>query len=205
MNRPLPPEHLLDSDPEAELFVPAPELWLWTHAQFLCEDGAFFNPDHLHLTDAEFGVLWAAGRAERHMNRIVATAELVNAKGSTWAKARERYQLRTWFGFLPTFLLTFDARWMAEEADEASYCAALDHELYHCGQKADAWGSPRFDPQGNPIFGLRGHDVEEFVGVTRRWGVGASAGRTAELVAAAGRAPLFSPAQIARGCGTCQS
>lgn len=50
-----------------------------------------------------------------------------------------------------------------------------------------------------PKLGIRGHDVEEFVGIVRRYG----AGDTAKFVAAAQRAPEVGHADIARACGTC--
>jgi len=48
---------------------------------------------------------------------------------------------------------------------------ALEHELYHIVQSVDEFGAPKFNRDtGMPTLTLRGHDVEEFVGVVRRYG-----------------------------------
>jgi hypothetical protein len=54
----------------------------------------------------------------------------------------------------------------------------------------DEFGCPKFNRQtGLPVFGMIGHDVEEFVGIVRRYGAGSAAGRTRDLVAAAKKKP----------------
>ncbi|WP_275593268.1 putative metallopeptidase [Rhizobium gallicum] len=74
---------------------------------------------------------------------------------------------------MPHFLLTFDAHY-ASTCSDAEFCALVEHELYHAGQERDAFGAPKFRRDGSPAFGLRGHDVEEFVGVVRRYGADAA-------------------------------
>lgn len=111
-------------------------------------------------------------------------------------------QLLDWFGEVPTFLLTFDAEYAATCTD-AEFMALVEHELYHAGQERDAFGAPRFNKQtGKPIFGIRGHDVEEFVGVVRRYG--ASAAHVEEMVVAANAGPEIARVDVARACGTCR-
>jgi hypothetical protein len=81
----------------------------------------------------------------------------------------------------------------------------VEHELYHCAQVLDLFGMPRFRrDDGKPIFAMRGHDAEEFVGVVRRYGVGVAAGGVAELVKAANEVPTVARAAIGLACGTCQ-
>nr|WP_271894430.1 putative metallopeptidase [Phyllobacterium sp. IY22] len=47
----------------------------------------------------------------------------------------------------------------------------MEHELYHAGQDRDSFGAPKFRKStGLPVFILRGHDIEEFIGVVRRYG-----------------------------------
>ena len=38
------------------------------------------------------------------------------------------------------------------------------------GFQVDREGAPRFDDEGRPVWGLQGHDVEEFAAVVRRYG-----------------------------------
>lgn len=117
-----------------------------------------------------------------------------------WAKARAEQQVREWFGFIPDFILTFSAPY-ATHASDAEFCALVEHELYHCGQERDEWDAPKFRKSGLPAFTMRGHDVEEFVGVVRRYGADASGVR--DLVEAASHEPLIARASIAQACGTC--
>jgi hypothetical protein len=82
------------------------------------------------------------------------------------AAGRAIEQMKDWFGCLPDFLVTVDV--VSGTFDDASFCALVEHELYHCAQATDAFGYPKFHrDSGDPIWGIRGHDVEECR--TRRW------------------------------------
>lgn len=193
--RPAPPDGV-------GAFGPAPELTDWIFRTFILPGGALTNPEHGHLSHARLGALWATVPCVRRGVRAVGMAERPEARGHPWVAGRAEFQLEAWFGFVPDFLLTFDAVWWGEVSD-ATACALVEHELYHCGQARDRFGAPRFTKEGRPVFELRGHDVEEFVGVVRRYGAGAAAGRTAELVQAAALRPEVAAADIAGACGLC--
>lgn len=105
-----------------------------------------------------------------------------------------------WFGRVPSFLITLDAAYCANCTD-AEFCALIEHELYHVSHALDKHGAPAFTMEGRPKLKIRGHDVEEFVGVVRRYGAGD--GATAQLVAAANGKAEVSSASIASVCGTC--
>ena len=78
----------------------------------------------------------------------------------------------------------------------------LDHELYHFAQATDRFGAPRFnEATGRPRFCIKRHDVEEFVGVVRRFGVLGES--MTSLMIAASEAPEVAPAKLAQSCGTC--
>lgn len=51
-----------------------------------------------------------------------------------------------------------------------------------------------------PVLKLRGHDVEEFVGVVRRYGASKD---VQEMVDAANRPAEVAQIDVARACGTC--
>lgn len=207
LERPRPPASLLGEDGEttATPFLPAPELLAWFRAAFLDEGAPLENEDHAHLRDADIGVLWCALPNARQGNQVVGQAEPLQLQGGKWAKARQFMQIEQWFGLIPDFLLTFHADY-ADSVDDATFCSLVEHELYHCAQAKDVYGAPRFSKTtGKPIFEMRGHDVEEFVGVVRRYGVGAAAGQTAALVEAANAGPLFGAADLRGCCGTCGS
>jgi hypothetical protein len=168
------------------------------------EGSPLHNPDHAHLLMASVVFIWTSEENERQMNRVVGTAELSRPKPmmGQWEKARYRAQFRGWFPpeehaewRMPDFLITLYAPFAAQ-ADNATFCAVVEHELYHCALK-------RITDRGVPIWAIRGHDVEEFVGIVARYGVGAAAGKTVELVEASKKRPLIAPAQIDGVCGTC--
>lgn len=102
-------------------------------------------------------------------------------------------------------MITLDAPYCAGASDTA-FCALLEHELYHCGQKVND-GTPVFSREtGLPQWAIRGHDVEEFIGVVRRYGKDAAGWQVAEMVRAAAqyeREPVFSPETLAGVCGSC--
>jgi hypothetical protein len=198
MTRPSAPS---DLDLEG-VFVAAPELEDWARAHFIAEHGPLSNADHEHLRDAYIGFLWTNVGNTRNMIGIAATCELgdPNAQGK-WPKARAEQQVRAWFGVIPDFIITVNVDcW--NECDDTQCCALIEHELYHAAQKQDAFGAPRFSKEtGKPLYSIRGHDVEEFIGVVRRYGaVGAN---VRAMVDAANARPLIAPALIEMACGTC--
>lgn len=200
LQRPRPPEQLLAG---GKRFAAAPELLSWLREAFIIGDGPLVNPDHAHLRFAHLGCLWTNIPNSRHMNAIAGTCEAPMKKGG-WPGEREQFQLRNWFGSLPNFLLTFDALY-ANECGDIEFCALVEHELYHCAQKRDKFGGLMFGKGGKPVYAIRGHDVEEHLGIVRRYGAGAAAGKTAELVRLAGQKPQIAEVDIAGICGTCSA
>jgi len=182
-------------------FVPAPDVLSWLRDTFLHEAGPLFNPDHAHLRDGKLGVLWTNCDNSRNMRSVIGQAELMPPMAmGKWQRSRAIQQVEEWFGAMPDFLLTFSAP-AAHDMDDASFCALVEHELYHCAQKMDQYGMPKFKEDGSPSFAIRGHDVEEFVGVVARYG--AIDPGVAAMVEVAGRQPLMRAASIAGACGTC--
>jgi len=197
--RPMPPEF----DDWHTAFLPAPEVAGWVRDNFLTKNAPLYNPEHKHLLDANLCFLWARNSTARQGNAVVGQAERLQFQGSKWQRERQEQQINEWFGVEPDFLITLSAPY-AESIDDATFCALVEHELYHCGQQMDEFGSPKFNRQtGMPIFGIRGHDVEEFVGVVRRYGAGHASGKTMMLVDAALQQPEIEPVSIGRTCGTC--
>lgn len=199
--RPMPPKALLESADDA--FVPAPDVEAWLRSTFLGMESPLYNVEHDHLNSAKIGVLWSNVSNNRHMKRIAGTAEMPRPQGGKWQKGRALYQLAQWFGEVPDFVITLDA-FYAAEADEDSFRALVEHEMYHCAQDVKViFGIPipQFTKEGKPKFAIRGHDAEEFVGVVRRYGVGAAASGVAELVSAAQLKPEVAAANVASLCG----
>jgi hypothetical protein len=203
--RPMPPADLGMVVDEAlpRLFAPAPELRDWLVDTFIAEAGKLHNPDHKHLLNADFQCLWAASGYQKQGREVLGTAEEVTFRMSGWQRSRQEQQFEQWFGYVPPFLLTFAADY-CREADDAGACSLFEHELYHLGHKRDAHtGELMFDKEGNPKLAIRGHDVEEFVGVVRRYGVPSGDGMLSQLIRAANSAPEISRLHLQQACGTC--
>lgn len=203
MTRPYPPHDLatLSDLDMLDRFVPAPDLLDWIRETFLDEGSPLYNPEHAHLRDADLGVLWTNCDNSKQMRAVIGQAELMPPMAmGKWQRARAIQQVEEWFDGMPDFLLTFSAP-AAAGMDDASFCALVEHELYHCGTKLDEFGMPKFKQDGTPAFAMRGHDVEEFVGVVARYG--AEAAGVSAMVDAAQHGPTIGRASIAGVCGTC--
>ena len=197
--RPAPPDALLVPNLFYTALVPAPDVAAWVHDTILADTGRLLNPDHAHLLDADIGFLWASSAFTKRGRTVVGQAEQVMIRAGGWQKARQEQQLREWFGHVPEFLITLAADYCAQCSD-TEFCALIEHELYHIGQERDEFGAPKFTKDGMPRLAMRGHDVEEFVGVVQRYGASA---QVARMVEAAKRPPAVSGASIAHACGTC--
>lgn len=200
--RPLPPDFLFSEESWLKPIAPADGLAEWVNESLLQEGAPLYNPDHGHVFYADIAYLWAAVENKKQMRRVIGQCEEVMIRAGGWQKARQEQQLYEWFGRVPKFLITLDANY-ARECSDLEWCSLIEHELYHVGQRKDEFGEPAFTKDGEPKLGIRGHDVEEFVGIVRRYGVGAAAGDTAKLVEAARRPAEIGHIAIAQACGTC--
>ncbi|MBN9335060.1 MAG: hypothetical protein J0I64_16465 [Devosia sp.] len=200
MDRPRPPESIFEN-PAEPLFAPAPDLIEWLQATFIANGAPLQNEDHKHLAWASLGALWTNVPNGRAGRRIIGQCEMGLPPMNKWGRARVERQLLDWFGGLPDFVLTFDAEY-ARDCSDAEFMALVEHELYHAGQERDPFGAPKFRKNGAPAFAIRGHDVEEFVGVVRRYGAGAAG--VQEMVDAANARPEIADVKIALACGTCR-
>jgi hypothetical protein len=202
--RPRPPINLSESlDIE---FIPAPELLPWVQVNLFNQDAKLHNADHAHLIDARLGFLWASMGYARAGRLVLGQTEDLRmpARGNGWQRARAEQQMRDWFpNGAPDFLITLDAAY-CDQATDAEFCALVEHELYHIAQDVDEFGSPKFSRDtGEPKLRLVGHDVEEFVGVVRRYGVGKPDSPLAQMVKAATDGPQVAGITIAHACGNC--
>lgn len=200
--RPRPPSSLgqfTDGDAWPVEFAPAQEVLAWAFDTFVREGAQLRNEDHTHLESASVAFMWAASGFERQGRRVLGLCEEVTFRCGPWQKGRQQQQMMQWFGYVPQFLITLAADYCAECSD-AEFCALVEHEMYHIGHLRDEFGAPKFTKEGGPRLGMRAHDVEEFVGVVRRYG---PSQQVYELVSAANSAPAVTKINVARACGTC--
>lgn len=202
MGRPYPPASLTqlsDSSDFGLRLTPALNVWEWIQAEILADTGSIHNEDHAHLIDADIRVMWASSSFEKQGRRVLGQAEQVAFRAGGWQKARMEQQMRNWFGDIPDFIITLAADYCAT-CSNADFCALVEHELYHLAQATDQYGQPAFTKEGAPKIKLRGHDVEEFVGVVRRYGASPD---VQLLVDAANKPAEVGKLNISRACGTC--
>ena len=202
MDRPYPPSSLLELSELSDFAIrltPAPEIWEWLQAEILADTGSIHNPDHAHLLDTDIKIMWASSGFEKQGRVVLGQAEQLAFRAAGWQKARMEQQIRDWFGEVPAFIITLAADYCAQCSD-TDFCALIEHELYHIAQATDKYGQPAFTEEGAPKLKLRGHDVEEFVGVVRRYGASPD---VQELVDAANKPAEVGKLNIARACGTC--
>lgn len=206
--RPFPQTDFIDQAEEEEAIriIAAPELKDWVIANFLTLGGELHNPDHdhiaelLHDDETFLAFAWASSAFTRAKRMVLGQCEKVMFNQGGWKKARQEQQMRDWFGFVPVYLITIDATF-CEQASDREFCALIEHELYHIGVERDGDGEIVYsDHTGLPKHYLAGHDIEEFVGVVKRWGASDSVKR---LVEVAKQAPFVSEKNIAVSCGTC--
>lgn len=202
MKRPSPPESVIQSI--FPRFEPSTELRDWAIGT-LINGGDFVNPDHEHLKDAHIGFLWTNMENSRQGRMIIGQAEQPAFRCGKWQKGRQEQQICEWFGDIPDFIITLDANYCLQCTD-LEFMALVDHELYHCAQAVDGFGMPKFNKDtGEPMFTMRGHDVEEFIGVVARYGVGNNKSPLALMVKVANDVPLLGAADISKCCGNCNS
>lgn len=198
MNRPMPPDWEPTFD-EPYRFAPAPEIYDWLHQTILNEDNKVYNPEHNHLIDHDMvRFLWAEGSFEKQGRTVHGQCELVSFRVSGWQKYRQETQMEEWFGYIPKAVITLSASYCRGCNDE-SFCALVEHELYHLAHKHTHMG-PCYDDNNRPVLKIRGHDVEEFFGVVKRYGAGRDVQHMVDL---ANDGPTVSRASIAQACGTC--
>lgn len=206
--RPFPPQDLIDKaeEDEAIRLAPAPDLMNWVITNFLTIGGPLHNPDHDHIAELlhdneEFlACAWASSACVAKKRMVLGQCEKVMFNQGGWKKARQEQQMRDWFGYVPVYLITIDASY-CDQATDRDFCALIEHELYHIGVERDEDGEALYsDMTGLPKHYLAGHDVEEFVGVVKRWGADESVKRLLEV---AKQAPFVSEVNISKCCGTC--
>ena len=197
VSRPVPPADLFQH--ALPTLRPAAGVWEWITNEILSSTGSIHNEDHAHLLDADIAILWASTGFGKRGRTVIGQAEQVAFRVGGWQKARQEQQMREWFGREPAFLITLAADY-CDQCSDVEFCALVEHELYHIRQKLDQYGAPKFTQDGLPALELCGHDVEEYVGVVRRYGASTE---VQQMINAAASAPEVAQINIARACGTC--
>ena len=198
-SRPYSPADFVEEFAPYIKLVPASDIMQWVTDNILNGEGELHNPDHAHLIDADIAFMWAATAFSKKGRTVLGQAEEVAMRAGGWQKARMEQQMYEWFGHKPDYIITLAADFCSQCSD-LEFCALVEHELYHIAQETDEFGAPKFTRDGQPKLCMRGHDVEDFVGVVRRYGASAD---VQEIIDAASQPAEVAKINIARACGTC--
>lgn len=200
VERPVPKASFVDEFSPYIRLIPAEDVYEWVQAQIIADGGHLHNPDHFHLADADIAFMWASSAFAKKGRTVLGQCEEVMMRTGGWQKARMEQQMYEWFGHQPDYIITLAADFCLQCSD-LEFCALIEHELYHIAQKTDEFGAPVFYREtGKPKLCLRGHDVEEFIGVVRRYG---ASREVQELIDAASGPAEVAHLDVARACGTC--
>lgn len=200
MLRPKPSERFLADFYPYNRLIPADGVYDWVYQNIIAETGAIHNPDHIHLDGADIAFMWAQHGFTKKGRTVLGQAEEVMFRAGGWQKSRMEQQMNEWFGHQPDYIITLAADYCSQCSD-LDFCALIEHELYHIAHETDEFGAPKFYKEtGTPKLCLRGHDVEEFVGVVRRYGASAD---VQAMVDAANKPAEVAHLNVARACGTC--
>lgn len=192
---------------EGDAYTPSPDWEAWVRETFIEDGGPLVNHEHEHLRFARIGILLSNETCRTKGKTVLGRAHVGEPAGSDpWQKGLKRDHLTRLFGEVPDFYLLLSATFIAdrlEEGNTPAVCALIEHELYHCAQDMRD-GMPLFvKATGKPKWRMRPHDVEEFVGVVRRYG--AWSPELQALTDAAERGPTLARGKIEGVCGTCGS
>lgn len=126
-------------------------------------------PEHRHLLEGEPTVAFLM----RGFPKLEAGQQVLGSVHMPQVQGKLRdvfdWLLAAALGCTPDFLVILDAGYW-EYVDDRRREILMFHEMSHCIHKEDQYGEPRFTREGVPVWGLVGHDVEEFTAVVRRYG-----------------------------------
>lgn len=129
----------------------------------------FLLPEHVHLAEGEAAIEWLLRRDSKVKGGryVLGTAHLPRVQGDL--NPCFQWLLESFFGRAPDFLIVLDRQYWFDSTPLQREILVY-HELTHCIHKKDLFGDPLYDENDRPRWGLRGHDVEEFTAVVRRYG-----------------------------------
>lgn len=151
-------------DDIAPYSLPAPDNHPGTFAERVMR-----MPEHRHLVDNEIDVDYLMRNFEKVKGGRFVLGSVHEPTCNGELAPMFEWMVERLFGRLPRFLVILDAEYWAAATDLQREILIF-HELAHIRQKVDRYGAPRFDKDGLPVYGLHGHDVEEFTSVVARYG-----------------------------------
>jgi hypothetical protein len=126
-------------------------------------------PEHEHLKDGQPRVAFLLRSVPQFEagRQVLGSVHLPKVQGKL--KGVFGWMLARMFGELPHFVMILDREFWETRGDRDREILVF-HECLHIAQAVDAEGEPRYTEEGEPVWVIRGHDVEEFVETVRRYG-----------------------------------
>lgn len=125
--------------------------------------------EHQHLVDNDIEIDYVMRRIEKIKGGRMVLGSVHEPTCQGEMAPLFEWMLERLLGTLPRFLVILDAVYW-DQCDADAREILIFHEFCHIRQKLDKYGAPRFDKDGLPVYGLHGHDVEEFTSVVARYG-----------------------------------
>lgn len=151
----------------AELFELAPEGEL--DPRVIVERLVEEDDDHAHLKQADAGIL-VLMRVEQRVNQ--GKVELGSMHLPVWQGKLgplARWLLAKVCDGLPDFIMILDDTFW-RQATPLQRTALVDHELRHAAVARNKDGEERFTEEGDPVWAIAPHDLEEFNAIVQKYG-----------------------------------
>lgn len=126
-------------------------------------------PEHQHLVDNEIDVGWLMRNFEKVKGGRIVLGSVHEPTCNGELAPMFEWMVERLFGRLPRFLVILDAEYWAAATDHQREILIF-HNLCKIRQKLDRYGSPRFDQDGMPVYGIHATDVDEFIATVARYG-----------------------------------
>lgn len=153
-----------DEDDGLEAFS-KPGLELWPIVERVLR-----MPEHRHLVEDDCAIDWLMRREAKvkQGNAVLGTCYMPRVNGEL--SSMFDWLLERFMGRTPNFLIVLDEGYW-EEATPVQREILVFHELMHADRARDADGEPKVSPvTGEPMWAIRGHDIEQFNAVVARYG-----------------------------------
>lgn len=128
-------------------------------------------PEHQHLADNEIDMGWLMRHEPKVKGGRVELGSVHETRHMGQGAFKDLFEqlLLGMLGHLPDFVVVINAEFW-RDATPIQREALVFRELCGMRQKHDKYGSPKFDKDGLPVYGVQAPDVDEFVATVARYG-----------------------------------
>ena len=144
-----------------------PKKGIWTPRWFYDKLLKYEEFIHLRDGDARVEFLLVGDEIIRSGRQVLGEVHIPTVQGKL--RGVFEWMLEQQFDSVPDFLVMLDQSYW-DESGRNDREILIFHEMCHMIHKTDADGELRYDEDGNPVWGIVGHDVEEFVATVARYG-----------------------------------